>query len=462
MSRRLWWGALLPCCFLCATIANAEDVRFSTSDGVNVDLTDVAYFGVGKADSAKASYGDKGSDCCPSPCGCGCSSCCIPDEPWKMPQPCILQKMGFMIGGWVQQGVTFNQHNPADGFNGVIGTNDWDDRYQLNQVWLWLHRPADNGGCGWAVGGHVDLIYGTDFRFGVNHGLEDRINGADQDYGLVIPQAYFEVAYNKLSVKLGHMAAILDYEVVPAIGNPFYSHSYSYAYTVPQLVTGVLADYKLTDQLSIQAGTHRGWFMFEDLNGNWDFMGGIKWQSCDEKTSIAWATSVGPQDPGLAPDWNGIPGDQDRFVYSLVVQQQVTEKLKWVGVHNLGIEQNSPFGQDAEWYGLNQYLLYTINPCWQANMRFEILRDDDGMKVAGPGNYVPLSIAANDSNFHVGDFVALTLGLNWRPTPNWLVRPEVRWDWFDLDGPVGPAGLPFDAGDKDEQFTFAVDAVVTF
>ncbi|WP_231615358.1 porin [Novipirellula artificiosorum] len=395
---------------------------------------------------------------------CCQASGCAAAEPWSMPQPCFLQQSGFKVGGWLQQGFTSNASNPEDGFNGPLGTNDWDDRYQLNQFWLWLHRPADNGGNGWAWGGHLDMTYGTDFRFGVNHGLEDRINGANQDYGLVIPQGYLEVAYNDLSVKFGHMAAILDYESVPAVANPFYSHSYSYAYTVPQLVTGFLADYQLTDQLSVQAGLHRGWFMFEDLNDSWDFMGGIKWESLDKKSSIAWACNFGPQDPGMTPDWNGIPGDQDRFVYSLVYQRQLTKKLRYVGVHNLGIEQNTPvnLGDHAEWYGLNQYLLYTINPRWSSNLRFEVIRDDDGMKIAGPGNYPALAINANDGFGYVGDFYELTYGLTYIPHPNLRIRPEVRWDYFDLGGPLGPKGLPFDSGDKDDQFTFAVDAVLTF
>ncbi|TWT78838.1 hypothetical protein CA13_02350 [Planctomycetes bacterium CA13] len=401
--------------------------------------------------------------------GVTCDGLCCKGKPasnesWSMPQPSIFQNAGFKMGGWLQQGFTANASNPADGFNGPLGTNDWDDQYQLNQFWLWLHRPADNGGSGWAWGGHLDAIYGSDFRFGVNHGLEDRINGADQNYGLVIPQAYLEVAYNALSIKFGHMAAILDYEAVPAVANPFYSHSYSYAYTVPQLVTGVLADYKISDQWSVQAGTHRGWFMFEDLNDQWDFMGGVKWNSLDKKTSLAWACNYGPQDPGLAPDWNKIPGDQDRFVYSLVLQHQLTEKLRYVAVHNLGIEENTPInaGDEAEWYGLNQYFLYTINPRWASNLRIEILRDDDGMKIAGPGNYPALSIDANDGFGYVGDFFALTYGLTYTPHPNLRIRPEVRWDYFDQDGPLGPKGLPFDSGDQNDQLTFAADAVITF
>ena len=126
--------------------------------------------------------------------------------------------MGIKLGGWLQQGITFNPYHSDDGFNGPVATNDWDDQYQMNQLWLFLDRPADNGGCGFAWGGHLDMIYGTDFRFGINNGLETRINGFNgQDYGLVIPQMYLEFAYNKLSVKLGHFAGILDYEAVPAV-----------------------------------------------------------------------------------------------------------------------------------------------------------------------------------------------------------------------------------------------------
>jgi hypothetical protein len=408
--------------------------------------------------------------CCPKSCATGCGIgggllACCPGEPWKMPQPCFLQRMGIGIGGWVQQGVTWNGSDPSDGFNGPVATNDMDTHYQLNQMWMFLHKSADNGGCGWAWGGHLDMMYGTDFRFGVNHGLEDRIATLNnQDYGLVIPQAYLEVAYDALSVKVGHMAAILDYEAVPAPMNPFYSHSYSYGYTVPQLVTGVMADYKLSDQLSVQGGFHRGWFMFEDFDGNLDFMGGIKWTSCDKGTSLAYAIDTGRQT--FSPEGFFEPGgfrDQNRFVHSLVFKHQVTERLQYIAVQNLGVENEVTIGgsrpQDAEWYGLNQYLLYKINACWSANLRVEWMRDDDGVRIAGPGT-IP-GIDAWDGFGFAGNFYEVTAGLNWRPRPNWVIRPEVRWDWYD--GERNPLGeLPFDGGNNDNQFTAAVDAIFTF
>jgi len=224
------------------------------------------------------------------------------------------------MGGWLEQGITFNADNVADRFNGPVAANDLDHEYLMNQLWLYFDRPADTGGRGWAVGGHLDMFYGSDWRFEINHGLEDRINGFDfQTYGMVIPQMYAEFAFNDLSVKVGHFAGILDYEAVPAVLNPFYSHSYSYSYTVPQQVTGVLADYKLTDHVSIQAGFDRGWMMFEDTNEDLDFMGGVKWTSTDRRTSLAYAVSTGAQDPA---------GAQNRFVYSLVAQRQI-------GIHGI-------------------------------------------------------------------------------------------------------------------------------
>jgi hypothetical protein len=402
--------------------------------------------------------------------GCdGCFACRTrasrcPDDPWKLPQPCFLQNMGINVGGWLQHGITYNDRNPASGFNGPVATNDLDSEWQMNQLWLYLVRPADTGGCGFAWGGRVDMVYGTDWRFGVNYGLEDRINGLnDQRYGLVLPQFYLELAYNDVSVKLGHFAAILDYEVIPAPGNPFYSHSYSYGYTVPMLVTGALADWKMTDQWSVQAGLHRGWMMFEDANDDWDVMAGVKWTSLDERTSVAYALSSGRQSFLPVVDAN----NDNRFVYSLVLQRQMTERLRYVLVHNLGYETGFPLptGEriDAQWYGLNQYLLYRINPRLNANLRAEWMRDDDGARIAGPGNID--GISAWDGAGYAGNFYGLTAGLNWRPRANLLFRPEIRYDWYEgEDSWTGEDRRlrPFGNGNRDDQLTLGIDMVITY
>lgn len=376
--------------------------------------------------------------------------------PWKLIDGPCLRAWGISIGGWIEQGITFNAQEPDSRYNGPLATNDRHADYQLNQLWLYFVRPTNTGGCGFDIGGRLDIVFGSDWRYGIVYGKEDRINGLSQSYGLVLPQMYLEVAVNRLTVKLGHFAGILDYEAVPAILNPFYSHSYSYGYTVPILVTGMLASYQLTDQFGVDAGFHRGWMMFEDNNDNLDFMGGVRWKSLSGRTQVSYAVSIGPQDNA---------GEQDRFVYSLVLRQKMGQRIEYILVHNLGWENDAvqwaePAPADAEWYGINQYFIYTISPKLSAALRVEWLRDDDGVRIAGVGNLVPGKGWSALPGF-AGDFYELTMGLNWRPHPNCLLRPEVRWDWYD--GSRNLQGqLPFDDGSSDHQLTCATDLIISY
>jgi hypothetical protein len=393
----------------------------------------------------------------PEPAAAGTEGAPCPEhKPWHLPQP-LESCLGIHFSGWLEQGLTFNDDHPQNHFNGPVAAND-QDRYLMDQLWLVAERPAENNGCGWALGGRVDLLFGSDWRFGINNGLETGIDGFhDQPYGMVIPQFYVEVAYDDLKVKIGHYAGILDYEVVAAPANLFYSHSYTYPYSSPILVTGCLADYKLSDCLSVQCGVDQGWYRFFDGSEAWDIMAGFRYQSCDKKTTLSYSFTVGPQ------DFNGV---DDRFVYSLVLQQTLSEKWQYIMVQDLGVEGHTGLGgTQADWYSLCQYLHYTINPKLSANMRVEFFRDEDGTRVAGPGN-IP-GVAAWTGRGFAGTFNELTFGLNWHPCPNIIVRPEIRYDWyrgargFDNLHPNGGA-LPFDDGNHSSQLLVASDLIWLF
>jgi hypothetical protein len=44
-----------------------------------------------------------------------------------------------------------------------------------------------------------------------------------------------------------------------------------------------------------------------------------------------------------------------------------------------------------------------------------------------------------------------------------VVRPEVRWDWYDgLASGVNGRPLPFNDGTEDSQFTAAFDVIFTY
>ncbi|HEY4760772.1 MAG TPA: outer membrane beta-barrel protein, partial [Thermoguttaceae bacterium] len=323
-------------------------------------------------------------------------------QPWHLPQPCFLQEHNIAMGGWVQQGITGVSRMPDNRSLGSLATNDRAAEYQLNQAWLFLNRPINNQGDGWDWGGRLDLIYGTDWRFANTLGLENVFNGAYQLYGLALPQSYLDVAYNNLTVRLGHWAPSVGLEIVPAVANFFYSHEYGMAYGQPLLVTGALGIYKLNDQWSINAGANRGWYMFEDNNHAWDGMGGIEWTSPGKWTTVRFNVDSGPQ---LDPF-----GNNTRSVYTLTATQKITEQWTYALEHNFGIEENAgPRGSNADWYGLTNYLFYTINPHWSTGIRAEFFRDDDGARVFGIGNQPDIRGWTGGPGFE-GTFTELTLG----------------------------------------------------
>ncbi len=383
----------------------------------------------------------------------------LPPPPGPMiglPQPQILENMGVSLSGWLEQGLTLNGNHPPSGFNGPVAINDLDREYQMNQLWLTAERPVTTGD-GFDLGGRIDLTYGTDWRWDINNGLENRINGLDdQTYGMMLPQAFVEAAYNDLKVQLGHFESGFDYESLPAPANTFYSHSYCYTYAVPHQLTGMRADYQLDGNWSVQGGMHRGWNQFEDNNHAIDFLGGIRWQSSDRRTTVSYALTNGPQDPA---------GGQNRFVYSLVIQEKLGPRSQYVLVHDLGVENNAPLdGRQSQWYGLNQYYIYSLSSQWAACLRAEWFRDQDGVIVDGPGT-MP-GVRAWSGRGFAGNFYEVTAGVNWHPHQNVIFRPEVRYDWYDgglgTDSAAAPPGLPFGDGRSSTQLLTAADLILLF
>ncbi|MGA2256560.1 MAG: outer membrane beta-barrel protein, partial [Thermoguttaceae bacterium] len=207
---------------------------------------------------------------------------------------------------------------------------------------------------------------------------------------------------------------------------------------------------------SVQGGLHRGWSQFEEDNPAVDFLGGFRWRSGDRRTTVSYTLSTGPQDVGSA---------ENGFVYSLVIQEKLGPRSQYVLVHDLGVENNAlPGGTTADWYGLNQYYIYTLNSQCAACVRAEWFRDQDGVVVSGPGNMT--GVRAWSGHGFAGNFYELTAGLNWRPQANVVFRPEVRYDWYDGGsggyGLSNQTGLPFNDGRSSSQFLTAADLILTF
>jgi Putative beta-barrel porin-2, OmpL-like. bbp2 len=394
---------------------------------------------------------------------CGtCDTCCGDDEQWRLFDSCALDRAGVTMGGWINSGFTWNPDSPADRFNGPVTFNDRSNEFQLNQLYLYAERAVDTGGCGSDLGGRIDVLYGTDWRFTPALGLETNNDGTmdwnqtQRFYGVAIPQMYATLGYNDLTVKIGHFYTIIGYEVVTAPDGFFYSHAYTHQYGEPFTHTGALAQYALNDNVSVSAGLHRGWDQWEDANNSIGGLGGVTWTSDDAATSVAFAVCIS-HEPGAAGQI-----EETRYVHSLVASRQLYENLKYVFESDVGHQQNAlAGGQDAEWYGINQYLFYDINNCWALGTRGEWFRDDDGFRVAGIGS-LGGEFAGRDfsgSGF-VGDFYEIATGLNYKPNANVIVRGELRWDWFDRE--VDNQRYPFDDQRDGSQFLLGTDLIVRF
>jgi hypothetical protein len=375
-------------------------------------------------------------------------------DPWRL----FCQKeCGWNFHGFVNVGYTYNFNNPPSGYNGPVTFNDRDEVY-LDQLYLIAEKTIDRESCCWNWGGRVDALYGTDYIFTQSNGWETTITGAPKwngspFYGLAVPQLYAEVGNVNNSIKIGHFYTPHGYEVVPATGNFFYSHAYTMQYGEPFTHWGILGNYKYSDELSLLYGVFNGWDALSRVQDDPAGMLGFTYTP-DEQNTLAFNFIVG-NEPNIAGAFSM------RYLHTLVyTRTSCDKKWQYVFQHDYGTQAANAAGAGAaEWYGINQYLFYTINDCWKAGARFEWFRDDDGARVTGlrPDPANPLL----GSGF-AGNFFDLALGLNWMPTANLTARLEYRYDWFDGIAVAGAAPLPYDDGTRTDQHLIALDAIYLF
>lgn len=410
---------------------------------------------------------------------------------------------GIRLGGWLNGGATFNP-SQLTGFNGPVTFADRSNRFQLNQFNIYVQRPVVAEGSTWDFGGRIDFMFGTDAiftqaygvpAFDVNTGQPLNRSNWDLDvccastryYGIAFPQVFAE-AYvpvgNGLNVKVGHFYTPIGYESVPAPDNFFYTHAYTMQYGEPFTHTGVLGNYKITQNWTFMGGVTTGsatggWDGgFDKQLGNWGGIAGITWTSEDMGTSANISGTYSATSTRSDEPW---------MLYSIVLKHKFTEKTHFVLQHDHGFAGNvllnnvfySNVIKDAEWYGINTHLYYDLMPELTIGVRAEWFRDRDGFRVFSPGrvaaatdnrgfSYALGRNQLGNSTSSPADYYAVTVGMNWRaakrlkldwkPLQQLNIRPNVRYD--AADGLHGIDYRPF-GGHKD-QVVLSLDFMVPF
>ena len=370
--------------------------------------------------------------------GCGGCDCCSAGRPCCT--PLITDKGGWLAWGWYgnSHGLSGQQGNAPLGFNNLA------EEPQLHQAWLFLEREADNGGRGLAFGYRADMLFGSDApdtqAFG--DGTWDEDWDTSSQYGFALPQLYATVAINDWSLKVGRFYTIIGYEVVQAPDNFFYSKPYTMYYNEPFTHTGFLIERSLTERLTLVTGWTLGWDTgYRNPNDGLTSLSGITWSPTDN-LSFAYAFSWG--DPGDDP-----VGDTDVWMHSLVMNATLG---KWNYIFHHDFQTRRPaaaVGPAFKQYGINQYLIRPLTERLSAGIRQEWFYAGENV---GP----PLGAAASTPGSH---YHATSIGLNFR-RGNFLVKPEIRYDWVDFDGAVGDGR--FDQRTRLSQFTYGFQTIYTF
>jgi hypothetical protein len=359
--------------------------------------------------------------------------CCLGDA-WTLQSclhPCCCEPT---YGGWISAGYYNNAERLSSGDGDELSANDFPNEFGFDQAWFFTEKLAEADGCCADYGYRFDIYYGRQGHVAQSFGNDGGSWDVTWDHGhyeWAIPQLYGQVAVGDWSVKVGHFFTPLGYEVVPATGNFFYSHSLTWYNSEPITHTGVLGEYSANDCMTYYVGWALGWDTGFDQFGDGNvFLGGFSRKMGDNLT-FTYLTTVGNL------GWRS--GDEFGYSHSVVAAAKLSECWEYVlesdYVDTEGTINDDDFENEDK--SVVNYLFYTLNDCWKLGGRAEWWK-------------------SNNVTGESASFYEISGGINYRPHANLVIRPEIRYDWTPSDEAVD--GVIEDYN----QEWFGIDAVLTF
>ena len=415
---------------------------------------------------------------------------------------------GLVMGGWLEVGYAVNNHSDPGG-KGLANSPvviARDEGIQLNQVSLYLEKNINTNVItrvtptpapmpqGYDWGFKVMALYGRDGQpiqmFGWDSntaanrpGNQDPANAAlfRQEF-ITYPEFHLNFYmpwWQGMSLMLGNFMSPIGHEIgfaVEPTPNIFYTRTYAFA-AAPIDHTGALLALNLVKSqsmlLSGELGVVRGWSNFKDNNGKPAYLAAIRWRTPDMKqwVDLEVITGDAQADPAKIDNSNAASqADTANIPVTRVISPNSLNKtethltwsgdigMQWKGVVELtygkmkgdGSAQTvdiitGPGFSGATYSGVEGQLQYKIDAKLAAAGRLELFRDRNGFAL------FPNTTVA-------GDFYEATLGLQWRPAKNLLIRPELRYDWQGHNNGANA----FAGGTKSNQLLFATDIVLQY
>lgn len=403
---------------------------------------------------------------------------------------------GLFCNGWIEGGIFLNSNPPEDKRNPVLQYNDRDREFVMNQLYISFGRKLTYRRNWFELGGQIDLLYGTDYFYTSAVGLETRRsmylgkgkntiypeeaaahwnashgkrrNNTAALYGLSLPQAYGEIRLPfswDTTIKTGHFYANTGIESATAARNFFYTHSYNFMFGQPTTLTGILITSEVPaiyhsskSRQTLIFGITQGWDMFDKQGGLNYIIGTQTISRHNEQNYISFIAQIGQQSES---------NSNSRISYTLAINRKLSDRLTDSLEHNFGYEKDGAveLGQflqeqyrKSSWISVAKYLKYDITGNLSIGLRAEWFRDNGLARIQ--------QITKNSPGFYFTgkNYYELTLGANWRPTPNITIRPELRFDWSDVRSHAHSNTIPnYDRYDgKSNMTSFAIDTLIRF
>ncbi|MDO4628527.1 MAG: outer membrane beta-barrel protein [Planctomycetia bacterium] len=383
----------------------------------------------------------------------------------------------LFVEGYVAQG--FNVNSNTYSYNEPTAVND-KEGYQLNQLYFSIGREVCRGDQ-WSFGGRVDVMFGTDYYYMTSTGLETTQNNAPhwnghdgntseyragrEMYGMALPQAYMEAyvpIFHGVDVKVGHFHSVMGFESNQANQNFFYSRSYTSVYGMPTTMTGVMSDWRVTECWSIIAGAVNEWNSFDTPEDNFSFVIGTTYENACGNVALSAVVMSGQQSAAgfQSDDYRG--EGANTTVFDIFAKFRLTDRMAYVVEFNYGTSDNDVYDMTAgntfngrNWYGFSNYLFYCVSDTLTLGARFEWFHDKENTLLGGGYNTTFANMGVN--------YFSWTFGANWDPMPWLTIRPEVRWDYCDMELDIaGETYYAYDRNTANYQFTIGCDAIIRF
>jgi hypothetical protein len=333
----------------------------------------------------------------------------------SLPTNSVKALSSVQLSGFVTASYFYDTSKPGDQRSNGYLWNTTENSFSINKVKVTLaSAPVERSGDKWDAGYRASLIFGEDAAV-VNTGGE--VQGLED-----LREAYVELNApigSGLNIKAGQLISLLNYESGDGgAANANFSQGYQWFYTGNGPSAGLQLGYEFTDWLDVKARVQNGLYAGAiDNNRSKTFMGSIGLKPMKD----LWISLI-----GFGGNEASGAGGFSLAGGSVLAGYQVNKLGLGLEFDYFAFDPN--YNQKtANLWSIGTWITYDFTDKFGIALRAEYLDDPDGFGIKGialggrPGS----AIMSPDPD---GDLSSITLTLNYKPTPNIKIQPEIRFD----------------------------------